>query len=79
MLATLTGKPFFADRWLFEPKLGGVRCLVFRRDRGLPLLSRNQTRLNGRYLELAAGFDRQTTARFITDGEIVHEAEAHGA
>jgi hypothetical protein len=23
MLATLTGKPFFADRWLFEPKPGG--------------------------------------------------------
>jgi DNA ligase D-like protein (predicted ligase) len=71
MLATLTDRPFSRKGWLFEPKLDGVRCLVFRRSRGLQLLSRNGTRLNGRYPELVAAFDRQTTARFITDGEIV--------
>jgi ATP-dependent DNA ligase len=71
MLATLTDKPFSRQGWLFEPKLDGVRCRVFRRSGGLQLLSRNGTRLNERYPELVAAFDRQTTARFITDGEIV--------
>ena len=32
MLATLTDQPFSREGWLFEPKLDGERCLVFRRE-----------------------------------------------
>jgi len=31
MLATLTDERFSREGWLFEPKWGGERCLVFRR------------------------------------------------
>jgi hypothetical protein len=31
------GQAFFVEGWLFEPKLDGVRSLVFRRSRGLQL------------------------------------------
>lgn len=71
MLATLTDKPFSRKGWLFEPKLDGERCLVFRHGRDLRLLSRNQTRLNERYPEVAAAFHLQQAEFFITDGEIV--------
>ena len=42
MLATLTGKPFFRGQVAVRAEARRVDCLVFRRDRGLPLLSRNQ-------------------------------------
>ncbi len=71
MLATLTHEPFSREGWLFEPKWDGERCLVFRRGRDLSLFSRNQKRLNNRYPEITAAFDRQETRPFIADGEIV--------
>src|SRR5437879_6373968 len=71
MLATLAHEPFSRKGWLFEPKLDGVRCLVFRNGRKLNLFSRNQKPLNHRYPELAAAFRDQPRASFIVDGEIV--------
>jgi bifunctional non-homologous end joining protein LigD len=71
MLATLTDKPFFRQGWLFEPKLDGERCLVFRRPASLELYSRNQKLLNSKYAELLEPFRRQQTGSFVLDGEIV--------
>ena len=71
MLATLTHEPFSREGWLFEPKLDGERCLVFRREGRLDLLSRNRKRLNRKYPELTAALEREETAAFIIDGEIV--------
>src|ERR1700751_6361856 len=71
MLATLTGKRFSREGWLFEPKWDGERCLAFRRGRELNLFSRNRIRLNEKYPELTAAFYRQQTESFIADGEIV--------
>ncbi|HEU4343226.1 MAG TPA: non-homologous end-joining DNA ligase [Candidatus Binatia bacterium] len=71
MLATLTDEHFSREGWLFEPKWDGERCLAFRRGRELRLFSRNRKRLNEKYPEITAAFDREKTASFIADGEIV--------
>jgi DNA ligase D-like protein (predicted ligase) len=71
MLATLTDERFSREGWLFEPKWDGERCLVFRHGRELNLFSRNRIRLNEKYPELTAALQRQQTASFIADGEIV--------
>jgi len=71
MLATLTEERFSREGWLFEPKLDGERCLVFRDGRRLDLYSRNQKLLNTKYPELVAAFEKQKPASYIVDGEIV--------
>ena len=71
MLATLIKGPFSRPGWLFERKLDGERCLVFRRGRDLQLFSRNQKLLNDKYPELVSVFAAQKTTSFIADGEIV--------
>jgi bifunctional non-homologous end joining protein LigD len=72
MLATLTDEPFSRRGWLFEPKLDGERCLVWRHGDHVQLYSRNQKSLNEKYPELVRGFQIQrTTTVFIVDGEIV--------
>ena len=35
MLATLAEEPFSEPGWIFERKLDGVRCLVFRHGRAV--------------------------------------------
>ncbi len=71
MLATLTEERFSRAGWLFEPKLDGERCLVFRDASGLELYSRNQKLLNAKYPELVTAFEKQKPRGFIVDGEIV--------
>lgn len=69
MLATLT-KDYFSDpRWVFEPKLDGIRCIAYKRGAKVKLLSRNQLDLTGTYTAVAdalAGHD----ADFVLDGEV---------
>src|SRR6266481_4045501 len=71
MLATLVDQAFSRTGWLFEPKLDGIRCLVFRKGKSIELLSRNQKRLNEKYPELVKAFQAQKADSFIVDGEIV--------
>jgi DNA ligase D-like protein (predicted ligase) len=71
MLATLTDRPFSREGWLFEPKMDGERCLVFRDGEDIRLFSRNHKSLNLKYPELTEAFRNQKTAAFIADGEIV--------
>jgi DNA ligase D-like protein (predicted ligase) len=71
MLATLTDERFSSEEWIYERKLDGERCLVFRDGRGLRILSRNQQRLNDTYPELAEALEAAGPERFIVDGEIV--------
>jgi bifunctional non-homologous end joining protein LigD len=73
MLATLTKKRFSDPAWMFERKLDGERCLAFRSDGRVRLLSRNQKPLNRRYPELEAAFAAQR-GEFVVDGEIVSVA-----
>ncbi len=71
MLATLVSEAFSDDKWVFEPKLDGIRCVAIRDSAGLRLLSRNQLDLNGRYPELVAPLEQQPAQSYIADGEVV--------
>ena len=70
-LATLVKTPFSDKEWIFEPKLDGVRCLVFKKGSEVHLYSRNRNRLDKTYPELVAAFKKQKCKNFIVDGEIV--------
>lgn len=71
MLATLTDDHFSSEDWIYERKLDGERCLVFRDGRGLRILSRNKQKLNDTYPELVEALLGAGPERFIVDGEIV--------
>ena len=70
MLATLTHDHFSDPRWIYEHKLDGQRCLIFRNDRQCNILSRNKKNQNKIYPELMAALKNQDE-NFIADGEIV--------
>jgi DNA ligase D-like protein (predicted ligase) len=71
MLATLTDARFSSPDWIFERKLDGERCLVFRRKSRLQLLSRNRQELNDTYPELVEALAGQPAEHYVVDGEIV--------
>ncbi|HEX6538003.1 MAG TPA: non-homologous end-joining DNA ligase [Candidatus Dormibacteraeota bacterium] len=70
MLATLTHHHFSADGWIFERKLDGERCLAFRTDSQVRLLSRNQLSLTNTYPEIADALHAQAHD-VVVDGEVV--------
>lgn len=70
-LATLVHETFSDADWLFEPKLDGERCVIFKRDGGVWLMSRNEKELNDTYPEIVAAFEAQHVDDLIVDGEIV--------
>lgn len=71
MLATLTDRRFSDPRWLFERKLDGERCLAFRDDGQMRLLSRTRQHLDGTYPEVADALARLPVGDFVVDGEVV--------
>ncbi|MUP44705.1 ATP-dependent DNA ligase [Gramella sp. BOM4] len=71
MLAKLTHDVFSDAEWIFERKLDGERCLVFKKNGKVELMSRNQKELNNTYPELVRAFEEQDTDNFIADTEIV--------
>jgi DNA ligase D-like protein (predicted ligase) len=71
MLATLSHEHFSDPEWLYERKLDGERCLVFRNGDDVCLMSRNQEEINTQYPELAEAIAAMDEEHFIADGEIV--------
>jgi bifunctional non-homologous end joining protein LigD len=71
MLATLSDRRVFDDRWLFERKLDGVRALAVRDRDGLCLLSRKGNGIEATYPEIVAALSAQDRGDFTVDGEIV--------
>jgi len=71
MLATPSDKPFTREGWVYEPKLDGIRCLIYRKGKQVVLLSRNQVVITEQYPELAAALKKQGMGDFVADGEIV--------
>jgi bifunctional non-homologous end joining protein LigD len=71
MLATLTDRRFSDDRWIFERKLDGERCLAYLSDGGVRLMSRNRKELNVHYPELVSLLSDTKRESLIVDGEIV--------
>ena len=71
MLATLT-KDYFSNKdWIFEHKFDGERCLAFKKNGKVRLMSRNQKEMNDEYPELVKALTAQKADNFIIDGEIV--------
>jgi bifunctional non-homologous end joining protein LigD len=71
MLATLTHEEFSDENWIYERKLDGERCLVFKNGHDLRLMSRNKKKLNCRYPEIEEALASDDSDPFIVDGEIV--------
>jgi len=70
MLATLTRDYFDDPGWIYERKLDGERCLAFKSDEKVDLLSRNRKPLNKAYPEIVEALSRQDGS-FVVDGEVV--------
>jgi DNA ligase D-like protein (predicted ligase) len=71
MLATLTDERFSDPDWIFERKLDGERCLLFKKGKTITLKSRNDKILNHSYPEIVAALHKLDLPDCILDGEIV--------
>jgi bifunctional non-homologous end joining protein LigD len=71
MKAVLTDRPFSDERWIFEPKLDGIRCIALRSGKEVRLASRTRKSLNDSYPELVDALEREGADDFVVDGEIV--------
>jgi bifunctional non-homologous end joining protein LigD len=71
MQATLTDGPFDDPKWLFEPKLDGVRALVTVIDGVATVRSRRGLDITAQYPALARALARQPASSLVLDGEIV--------
>ncbi|WEU40109.1 MAG: non-homologous end-joining DNA ligase [Candidatus Odinarchaeum yellowstonii] len=71
MLATLTSKRFSDENWIYERKLDGERCLAFKINGRVKLLSRNRKDISNTYPEIVDALEKQKTPDLIIDGEIV--------
>lgn len=57
--------------WHYEPKWDGFRCLAFRDDRKIELVSKSQKSLTRYFPELVAELSSLKAKKFVLDGEIV--------
>lgn len=69
-LAKLTDDHFSDPNWIYERKLDGVRCLIFKKGNKVQLFSRNKKLQNNIYPEICEAFTNQNQD-FVADGEIV--------
>src|SRR5260221_7837612 len=72
MLATLLDNiPFTNKDWIFERKLDGERCLLFKKGNSIILKSRNNKIINQSYPEIVTALQKLPLPNCIIDGEIV--------
>ncbi|MGH7510288.1 MAG: non-homologous end-joining DNA ligase [Gemmatimonadales bacterium] len=71
MLATLTDSLPSGGKWVYEPKLDGVRALVYVTGGEVRLYSRNRKPLNDAYPELVEALREMVRGDAVLDGEIV--------
>ncbi|UJH90429.1 non-homologous end-joining DNA ligase [Antarcticibacterium sp. 1MA-6-2] len=71
MLAKLTHEEFSHKDWVYERKLDGERCLVFKDGKNVNIMSRNKKNLNSTYPEIIKALQGQPEDKFILDGEMV--------
>lgn len=57
--------------WQYEPKWDGFRCLAFRDQRRIELMSKSAKPLTRYFPELVARLSRLKAEQFVLDGEIV--------
>jgi bifunctional non-homologous end joining protein LigD len=71
MLATLTDQLPTEGTWVYEPKLDGVRALIYARAGAVRIFSRNRKLLNDAYPELVETLSPAMRGHAVLDGEIV--------
>ena len=71
MLATLTEELPRAGKGLYEPKLDGVRALIYVSRGSVRMYSRNRKPLNDAYPELVDALSSQVRGNTVLDGEVV--------
>jgi bifunctional non-homologous end joining protein LigD len=71
MLATLADDPPPVGGWIYEPKLDGVRVLVFASQGRVRLFSRNRKPLDAAYPELVEALSVAVRGDAVLDGEVV--------
>lgn len=71
MLATLTDQLPTEGKWIYEPKLDGVRALIYVTGGTVRIYSRNQKLLNDAYPELVEALSGAVRGEAVLDGEIV--------
>lgn len=71
MLATLTEELPSQGDWVYEPKLDGVRALVYANGGTIRMYSRNRNPLNDAYPELAEALRGAVRGNAVLDGEVV--------
>jgi ATP-dependent DNA ligase len=77
MLAKLARELPSGDRWSYEPKWDGFRCIVFRDGDELELGSRNERPLNRYFPEILDPLRAALPEQAVVDGELVI-ATPHG-
>jgi bifunctional non-homologous end joining protein LigD len=70
-LATLWREPFSDDRWVYERKLDGVRCLAYCQDGRVRIRSRSGGDMGNAFPEVVEALERQRCPDFVVDGEVV--------
>jgi bifunctional non-homologous end joining protein LigD len=71
MLATLTEEFPTQGNWVYEPKLDGVRALVYANGGAIRIYSRNRNPLNDAYPELVEALRGAVRGNAVLDGEVV--------
>ena len=71
MLAEAGHEAFDRAGWIFEPKLDGIRTLVYLNDQTIRLVSRTGRDQSDSYPELHSLYRRLVATNAIVDGEIV--------
>jgi bifunctional non-homologous end joining protein LigD len=71
MLATLTEVFPTEGKWVYEPKLDGVRALIYAGEAAVRVYSRNRKPLNDAYPELVEALEPAMRGDAVLDGEIV--------
>lgn len=78
MLATLSDQLPTGGKWVYEPKLDGVRALSYVRGGGVRMYSRNRKLLNDAYPELVEALSHAVRGDAVLDGEVVAFDEERG-
>jgi DNA ligase D-like protein (predicted ligase) len=71
MLATLTDALPTQGKWVYEPKLDGVRAMIYVSSGSVQIYSRNRKPLNDAYPELVEALGPAVRGDGVFDGEIV--------
>lgn len=75
MLATLTGKPFNGDNWIFEIKYDGYRIIALIKNKKVKLTSRKQQDYSERYIHVTKELEKKIKNDVVLDGEVLIEDE----